>query len=580
MIKLSNLLFEDDVDQEEDLGKSHILSEKGYEFLKAKVDGLNKKASKWGVPPLELKLISEYFENKTVTDEFGDKKEVPVKRYKIELVGDPPRVEGYEFIAKVEHTHEGNILNYAPNASDKKLPVEYRTASQKCDVCHTNRERTNTFILKMLKDDPNRFPDKKTGDFIMVGSACLKRFLPNISANALIEYANMIEHIRNSITEAGEMDDDFMGGGGGFRANYIGSSTLGYWLSAAYLHYGKYISKAQANRHLDNSGSPINSSVGDAFAAMNSKVDQYEDEVHKRIREDDSFKQKVESFNKEFMDWVKSYDFNKLGEVKPEMADYFHNLSVLSKQDVIKIKNAGLFGGMFQTFIIDKKRKENRAQLAASKPTLSYIGQPGSKNKARVKVTRTKEYESQYGRGLIVNMEAKTTEKDPTTGQDVSKDALLLYFTGDSFELEEGEEADVQFTVKGHKENKYTGLPETQITRMKVLKFVSKPERNVGKEKIKDFEGTIKIESVREGQVFNRVTSQYDKEFFLYFSDSSGKRFYYKPKTEDEFNQLKSHDGKTAEAKWSLDRATTKDKFDVSDTYWPVSKLQITKVVS
>ena len=167
---------------------SFELGENGYNYLKIQVDKLNKKANKWGVPPMELKIVKEeYRKEKIIINKLTKEpanppfnpqihleKEVLKKIYTVELNGEPPRVEGYEFVAKVEHTEEGNIINFAPNVQNKDVPEAYRTVVQACDVCKEKRERNNTFILKLLKDDVQRFPDKKSGDFIMVGSGCLK----------------------------------------------------------------------------------------------------------------------------------------------------------------------------------------------------------------------------------------------------------------------------------------------------------------------------------------------------------------------------------------------------------------------
>ena len=590
MLKLLPLIFENEVDQEEDLGKPTILSEKGYNFLKVKVDDLNKKATKWNVPLMELKILREFFTKKTLfinistgnptssDDHNAEKRDINVKEYEIQLLGEPPSVDGYEFIAKIEHTIEGNILNYAPKASTKNLPTEFRTAMQKCDVCHTNRERNNTFILRLEKDDPVRFSTKKSGDYIMVGSACLKRFLPNISASSLIGYAELIEQIRNSVKEAIDMDDYGEGFG---KSKYIQRDTLSFWLAAEYLHTGKYYSKKSAlefNRQ---------STVQSAINAMYSKMDQHEDPVHKRVREDESFKQNADTLSKEYINWSKTYDFNKLADIKPEMSDYFHNLSVVSKLEMLTDKNVGYFGGVFQTFLMTKRELERKTQLQSDNSHLIYLGQPGQKLKATVKVNKLKEYESQYGRGLIVNLSGITTEKDPRSGQEGKKEGNLLYFTGTNFELNENEEADVEFTVKGHQINKYTNLPETQITRMKVLNFITHPEKNVGKQKVKEMSGTVKIQNISE---YNSGWNQ-PPTHFITFSYSTkhhpdmrqigtnwGINFSYQIPDESTFKTLKPYENKLVDANWVLDRATTLDKLKTSGSV-TVTKFNITKIL-
>lgn len=598
MFKLLPLILENEVDQESDLGQTHVLSEKGFGYLKSKIDEMNKKAAKWNVPPMELKVLKEEFVKKkipvnfqtqmpTTWDDPGrETKEVTVKQYSIQVIGEPPRVEGYEFIAKVEHTPDGNILNYAPKASDKSLPSEYRTARQACDVCKTNRERNNTFILKLDKDDPERFPEKRKGDFVMVGSSCLKRFLPNISANALMEYAEMIEALRDSIHSSGEMDDDFSGGfGRSGQGNWLDQSNVGLWLSATYLHTGKYLSKKKAEEF------STSSTLDRAFSAMNSRVGiergrDIEDEIHKRMRTEEEFKQKAETFNKEFTEWAKTKDFDTLIQQKPEFADFFHNLKVIAKQETFKSNNAGFFSALFQLFLRDRGDLERKAAQKKAAENFTYFGQEGGKIKVKAKVTKIKEYESQWGQGIIVFMEAEGSEVDPATGQPVSKKGNLIYFTK-NFELGEGEEGEIEATVKKHEINKYTQIPETAVTRVKVVKNLSNPAADVGKAKMKDLKGVVKIGQLQERQEWS--TGQ--KTYYMNFSFDArhhpdmtqvgtdwGIGFYWQIPDEATYQTMKQYENKMVEAKWSLSRATTLDKLKMGSGN-TVSKFSIIQVL-
>lgn len=592
------MLFENEIDHEEDLGKSHVIGERGYEFLKSKIGEMNKKSAKWGVPPIELKVIKEEFTKKTVfvnmstgqlvsgEDPSSEQKEVTVKQYEIVIIGEPPRVDGYEFIAKVEHTPEGNILNYAPKASSKTIPSEYRTARQACDVCKTLRDRSNTFILKLEKDDPQRFPDKKAGDFVMIGSGCLKRFLPNISANALVEYAEMIEKIRSSINEAGEFGDFDGGLGSTGQGNYMPQSQLGLWLSAVYLYTGKFFSKKKASE-LQTS-----STIDQVFSAMNSRVGidhgrDIEDPVHKKMMNDKSFQEKANTLTSEFLEWCKTKDFDSLINSNPNFADFYNNLKVLAKQENIKTKNSGFFGALFATFLRDRGELEKKAAQKKASADFTYFGQVGGKIKVKVRINKIKEYESQYGRGLIITMEGEGSEIDTATGQSVLKKGNLLYFTS-NFELQEGEEAEIEATVKGHQQNKFTQIPETQITRAKIVNFITHPEKNSGKTKVKDLSGSVNVETINVKNDWK--TGQ--KTYFLYFrydttahpdmkevGSSWGIAFYYQIPDEVTYQSLKQYENKLVSANWSLSRSITLDKLKTSNEFHPVSKFTINQVL-
>lgn len=598
MIKLLSLIFENVVDQEEDLGKPHVVSETGYNFLKSTIDSLNKKASKWGVPAMELRVLKEEYVKKTIfvnaftgkvvkggvaEDPAAEQKEVTIKQYEVQLIGEPPRIDGYKFIAKIEHTEHGNILNYAPKESNEHLPHEYRTGTQKCDVCNTTRDRNNTFILKLEKDDPQRFPDKHNGDFIMVGSSCLKRFLPNLqSATSLMGYAEMIEMIRDSLKESSEMSDDLGGGGSGYE-KYIAQEDLGFWISAVYLHTGKYISKKKA-QEFSEQGNPVESTVQSAFTARTPSK-YHEDVVFKRVKEDEGFKKRSEDLTKEFIDWSKTKDFDSEADKKPEYSDFFHNLKVLSKQNFFKRNNSALFGALFATFLRDKGEFERKAAMKTATADFTYFGEVGGKIRVKIKVNKLKEYESQYGQGLIVNMEGEQSTTDPS-GQPIVKKGNILYFTS-NFELEEGEEAEIEATVKGHQPNKYTQIPETQITRAKITNFITHPEKNAGKSKVKDLNGTVKVHHVRENMNWNTQQKEYSIQFnydlnahpdMKVFGSNWGIGFVYTVPDEATYQSLKQYENKLVNANWSLGRVTTIDKLK-ERTGHPVTKFQVTQVL-
>jgi hypothetical protein len=114
------------------------------EMLKKALERANKALRHRNLKELELIIVREY-EKKT------DNSIYVQKFYDVKIEGDVPELHDYEFIAKVEHTEEGNIINMNPRISPESLPAEFRSFDQKCDICKSNRERLNTFILKTLK---------------------------------------------------------------------------------------------------------------------------------------------------------------------------------------------------------------------------------------------------------------------------------------------------------------------------------------------------------------------------------------------------------------------------------------------
>ena len=150
MIKFKNSIRESTINRVEDISRDNIIvGVSGFDTLKSKLVEINKNAAKWGLPAVTMEIIKE----EDIKIAKGGGLDAYKKRYTVKIDGKSPRIEGYEFIAKIEHTDGGNLINISPNSSIKNLPTEYRDADAKCDVCNSKRERLNTFIIKDEKNN-------------------------------------------------------------------------------------------------------------------------------------------------------------------------------------------------------------------------------------------------------------------------------------------------------------------------------------------------------------------------------------------------------------------------------------------
>lgn len=126
--------------------------------LETKIDKINRKAEKLGTPPVGMTLTGE-----EETREFPDGDTVVrVKMVEVEVFGEAPSVDGWEFIAKLEHHGGENIVFVLPG---KSLPIRFRLEPGVCEHCNYDRNRKDTFVL--FKDD----------EYIQVGRNCLADFL-------------------------------------------------------------------------------------------------------------------------------------------------------------------------------------------------------------------------------------------------------------------------------------------------------------------------------------------------------------------------------------------------------------------
>jgi hypothetical protein len=471
-------LFESNVETGTSAEESKIeLTERGYNYISQQIDKLNKKAARWKVPPMNLKVIKEEFRKEKIAVNMRTKQptnpdvdpswelvEVVNKYYIVEVEGKAPVVEGYQFIAKVEYTEAGNIINFAPDVSEKSVPDSYRTAAQYCDVCKEKRLRYDTFVLKLMKDDLERFPDKKTGDYIMAGSGCLKRFLPGVSVKALIEYAEFLKNFKKLCNEAGEMKDSYGGGGSGRTSNYESTESLLSWLCGAYLITGKYVSRTKAEQ------AGISSTTDTARTAMSyTPRKEYGDALYYRMKDDDEFSKKSKQMATEVIAWAKQQDFNSMAVAKPEFSSLYKNLAIVSKLEYIKYSNFNYLGAMFGMYLHDTKKTDPNAAAKPVEPT-DYLGTIGQKATLTVEVKRVKEFQNNYGyRGGTSYIYTMTGEEKAT-----GKKGPITYFSSNMI-LDEDDKAEIIATIKNHQINKFTNKPETVITRAKVVKNLTEP---------------------------------------------------------------------------------------------------------
>src|ERR1035441_7015316 len=531
MIKLSQLVNPRRLvceSEEKELPEEFKCFERGFEFLKQRIVELNKKAAKHKVPPLEIVIVKEEMIKVIHPDikkmQMAQPVTIPLdpgllqdpnswvltKQYTLSIEGEPPHVDGYEFIARMEHTPEGNFIYTSPHSSVPNLPAEFKTVNQHCDVCHTNRDRNETFVIKLEKDDIPRFPDKKAGDLIVVGRNCLARFLPGISVSGLIAYTNMIEATQFDVKEAKEMDE---GGGGGGGKYYEPAEKLLRWIAATYLHTGRYMSKSQANKNAEaGMGGPmVESTISRALSEMrpplNSKPQDYP--IWSKMGGDPEFTKKVDDLCAEFETWFPTKDWEKMALEKPDKADFIHNMALVGKQDYLKSQYFGFFSALFQFFLREKKAGEEKIsaakQLAELPPSPVNFSEPtligkrlrdiskeaeikrlvsgGMEEKAIKKSIKGREWGWEVSVKKISEYEKTQTFGYGDTGigyRILFSDAFgndFMWFASSTLSMEEGKKYIIDGTLTGYEppNNYHPNKPQLRINRVKVIKDLQNP---------------------------------------------------------------------------------------------------------
>lgn len=137
---------------------TYLVLAKNLAYFVQGLEKVNRKAAKMKVEPLTLGP-----KVKTITPN-GD------IAYEVTVFGEPVQIEGYRFVATLEHTPKLNIIKVVPGQNPVTLSNYLTASNRNCDFCHSNRDRKNTYIIV-----------DEQGEFKQVGGQCLKQFMGDIA---------------------------------------------------------------------------------------------------------------------------------------------------------------------------------------------------------------------------------------------------------------------------------------------------------------------------------------------------------------------------------------------------------------
>lgn len=310
------------------------------EWLKGKIEKLNKKAEKLGCEPITLEVIDEKFEPKN--DEGTEFEKFLV----VEIKGQKPMINGWTFVATLEHSHEhGNIVRTVPGES---VPEEYRTVEPRCDHCQTRRYRKDTFLVR-----------NEQGEIKQVGRNCLKDFLGHSDPHHIAEYAEMLielEEWANDYTPHTGVRDD----------RYIDLKTYLTYVAECIRRFG-WVSRVRAYEYEEES--TANRALREMFPFNPRYREVFPGEEAKQLAE-------------AALVWARE-------EMEPNN-DYLHNLKVLVSSGVIEWRDTGLAASIIIAY---QKAKEKKKQREKSE----HIGEVGERIEVDVVVEKVHVFENDWG---------------------------------------------------------------------------------------------------------------------------------------------------------------------------------------
>lgn len=280
--------------------------------LKAKIEKLNRRARKLGVP--EVSIV----EGERVVEDHPELEGVKIAYITTTIEGPAPVLNGYTFCATLEHV-DGEVMLRTSPAFEGDLPKHFRTADPyNCDHCHTRRVRHETFVVK-----------HESGDFKQIGRNCLVDFLGGKTAQAFAAAAEILLLAHDAAAGEESMGGSFGGGGNTINIEYFLS------LTALNIRKNGWLSRKVA-RDMGRDGTATADQVlGIMFCRDPMTRKQYErDGVAPSCITEEDRKLAADALN-----WARTEFSNKPVD---DRNDFEHNMAVATKNDDFPNKAAGV----------------------------------------------------------------------------------------------------------------------------------------------------------------------------------------------------------------------------------------------
>ena len=392
-----------------------VLAWRAHEALAA-LEKLASKARRYGNPDITVTIGESRMVRQVITDWDGEEREIERGYTDLVITGKAPRYGNHEFLARVELTEAGNIVDTRPGVTD--LDERFRHSDGYCDHCKTARKRNEVFVVR----------DIYTRQQLQIGRNCLHDYLGMDNPAA-------IAHRFGFWAGANEFEESY----GNSRSNW-GASLQGVMsLAAVCVRLFGWCSKAQAE-HLRTESTA--SHVGFVLFPPPRPNDK-ESAFIKRIlseRSDEDY-----ALADTVIAWVRG--------AMPARSDYEHNLKTLcSGDDIYETKRIAVIIsaiGAYQRAMEFKAKREGEAKAVVNSKHVGEIKQRLRNVRVTLKDQRVIGSNEWGDRVLIKFLDESGN--------------LLKWITSHGSGLKVGEQALLTGTVKEHDE--WNGAKETALAR-------------------------------------------------------------------------------------------------------------------
>lgn len=459
--------------KEGDEKRIYPIAEMYINILRDEMIKVNKRGIKYGLPPVEIKVIREYM--KTIQSSNKLEGSQTYKFFDVEVITPRPVFDGWEFIARIDHEPSGNIIVKSPRSSFQgDLSAEFGKISPKCDHCKTTRDRNNTFIIKKEGSD----------ELKIVGRSCLKDYTGTSNPEKFVKYADWLSFMIGKTMELSDMSKEGnFGGGGGQHSKYTSILSALASIMGLIEHLG-YTSQSSINKTKETN--PEFADTLTTTATYYNQLIDGQDELWKSQRNISAKKEQViaafdavrENYDsyvpqaKELLEWARINLPKMLDEERSKngrMTDYFNNLLTIlndyfekGEEGHMSLKHIPFLASlvpMQRRAIEGVRKKEDKQREAASSEFQGEIG--GVLKDIPVTILNTKVFATQFGTSTLYNM------------KDDNGNVYVWFSSSGGDTQQEPQKATIsRAKVKNHKVYKAPNGVETKQTVLKNVKLV------------------------------------------------------------------------------------------------------------
>lgn len=334
------------------------------------------------------------------------------------------KVNGWQFIATIDHLKNGNIIKYG--VSNVTLPTEYRQAKNTtCNHCNTTRYRKQTHVVY----------NATTKEYKQVGSKCLQVYT-GIDVNMVFACADVINLLNDIDSIPCNSSSDLFEYGFGGVSKYINV------VETVACAYDVVKVLGYANSKSDMSTSSV---VADVELYLNGMLKKYNPVAYnnfKKVFANIKFLS-AESIEKakEIINYVKAQKVTN---------DYMNNMHVLLNEVEVLKKYRPFVVSAVAVYNKGLEQEKAYKEQHAEETTSNYIGAVGQRVTLDViECKAVTSWENDFGVTFIYKL--VDTNKNILTWKTSKVISDVKTITG---------------TVKAH--NDYKGIKQTELTRCKV----------------------------------------------------------------------------------------------------------------